>query len=505
MAIKTLNSLSAGYGMIITETNLAANVPAATVEKTSSVPRVTGIEASTTNWARNQLSEPGQLVFPRSVAELQSAIVTASRDNAAPIVLRGEMKSWSPLTAQTQGTAINVSRMVEAPVIDPVARTVAVSGATRLKDVYDALDAAGLTLATKPTILNATVAGALATGTLGASRTSGMLADQVLGLKLVDGKGRRVEVNKEGCFELNSDGTPGRLLLGGEGPFEAMKLHRGVLGAVYEVTLACVPAFDLEFVQTAKDQSEAFGTDYAGIQYFFNNNEHADFFWFVPDEKVLVRKSNRTTLPRKPRHPFLVAVVDKFIRGTLSTLTMKLLHIFPAMGRAVGWFGAHTFFGETVIRDRSDTVSSYLPGNPASESEFQAMEYGVPFCRIAEALALVERETKDFAMPVPMYFRRVGEKLYFEFIWLRNFPDGADTAKRLEAALIDAFGAEAMPHEGKLYFQNPWNRVSPEDKANFMATKEELDPKGVFLNQYMKAYFDGCADLTDSTATNFSE
>jgi FAD/FMN-containing dehydrogenase len=278
-----------------------------------------------------------------------------------------------------------------------------------------------------------------------------------------------------------------------------------VLGAVYEVVLSCVPAFDLEFVQTPKDQSEAFGTNYAGINYFLNENEHADFFWFGPDEKVLVRKSNKTVQSRKPRNPIAAVVVDDFIRSRLLTLTMKLLHVFPSLGRAVGWLGAHTFFGETVIRDRSDRVASYLPGHASSESEFQAMEYGVPFSRCGEVLALVERETEDFAMPIPMYFRRVGEKLYFEFIWLRNFPGGEETAKRLEAALIDAFGAAAMPHEGKLYFQNPWNRVSSEDKANFMAIKEELDPNGVFLNQYMKAYFEGSVDLSDSTATHFSE
>ena len=471
-------------------------------QQSAPLTRIVGEEAKATNWAQNQLSSPDQLLFPRNVGELQSAIRTALANNAGPVVFRGSMHSWSPITAQSKGTAINVSRMIEKPVVDAEAQTATVSGAMLLKDVYEALDAKGLTLASKPTILDVTAAGALATGTHGASRTSGMLADQVVSVKMVDGQGRLIKVNEEGSYELNSDGTLGLQIMSGPGPLKAMKLHRGVLGAVVEVTFACVPAFDLEFVQAPQDQAEAFGPGYEGIQRFLNENEHGDFFWFVPDEKLLMRKANRTDLPRKPRNPIAALILDDLIRSRLLTLTMKLLHTFPSLGRAVGWIGAHTFFGETIIRDRSDKVSSYLPGHASSESEFQAMEYGVPYGRCAEALAIVERETKDFSMPIPMYFRRVGEKLYFEFLWLRNYPNGEETAKRLEAALIDAFGAGAMPHEGKLYFQNPWNRVPDADKENFMAMKEEMDPNGIFLNQYMKKYFEGQSDLTDSTGTN---
>jgi len=98
-----------------------------------------------------------------------------------------------------------------------------------------------------------------------------------------------------------------------------------------------------------------------------------------------------------------------------------------------------------------------------------------------------------------MYFRRVGDQLYFEFIWLRDFPGGKDYAKKLEAKLIEAFGAEAHPHEGKIYFQNPWNRVPEEKQKDFMALKATLDPSNTFLNQYMAEYFSGKKDLTDST------
>lgn len=455
-----------------------------------------------TNWARNQVSTPENLTQPTSVEELQGVVQRALSEKAFPLVVRGSMHSWSPVAVQSKGTAINIHGMIEEPVVDLAAGTVRVSAATQLKDLYNSLDAQGLTLQTKPTIEDVTVAGALATGTHGAARVGGLLSEQVSGVKLVDGRGRRIEIDSEGCFELDRSGNKKKLLIAGEEPLQAIKLHRGVLGAIYEVTLSTVPAFDLELVQTPQRVNEAFGTDYAKLKTFLDSNEHADFFWFVPDERVLMRRANRSGKPRKPRHPVSKVLIDGLIRTTLFTLTMKIMKVFPSIARGVGWFGAHSFIGKTVIRDRSDKVSTYLPGHAQSVSEIQAMEYGTPYDRYDEAMEIVKKVTADFPMPIPMYFRRVGEKLYFEFIWTRDFPEGKETAKRLESALVEAFGAGAIPHQGKLYFQNPWLRVPEQERESFMELKRELDPAGAFLNQYMKAYFEGKKDLSDSTATD---
>ena len=76
---------------------------------------------------------------------------------------------------------------------------------------------------------------------------------------------------------------------------------------------------------------------------------------------------------------------------------------------------------------------------------------------------------------------------------------GMAYAKKLEANLIEAFGPDAQPHEGKIYFQNPWNRVPEEKQKDFIKVKAKLDPNNVFLNHYMAEYFGGKEDLTDST------
>jgi hypothetical protein len=52
-----------------------------------------------------------------------------------------------------------------------------------------------------------------------------------------------------------------------------------------------------------------------------------------------------------------------------------------------------------------------------------------------------------------------------------------------------------MPHHGKRYFLNPWNRVSEERKQNFTELKQELDPQNAFTNEFMQKYFSGVENL----------
>ncbi len=87
--------------------------------------------------------------------------------------------------------------------------------------------------------------------------------------------------------------------------------------------------------------------------------------------------------------------------------------------------------------------------------------------------------------------RRVGERVFMELIWPDGYAPGLATAKRLEAALIDRFGNSALPHEGKLYFQNPWPRIADAEKVRVLKARKLLDPEGAFTSRYMQTYLVG--------------
>lgn len=196
------------------------------------------------NWAGNQTSTPDVVAQPESVLALQGAVRRAINTGAVPCVLRGSMHSWSPVAVQKSGTAITLSNMTPAPIIDEQAKTVTVGGAMKLDDLHEALAAKGLAFEFAPTIEDVTVAGAAATGTHGAARSGGIFAEQILEAKLIDAQGRNTLIDQSGCWHLPDGGGKPRLLLAGDEPGKQLGRHLGTLVAIYEVNLACTDAFE---------------------------------------------------------------------------------------------------------------------------------------------------------------------------------------------------------------------------------------------------------------------
>ncbi|GIW70759.1 MAG: hypothetical protein KatS3mg102_0301 [Planctomycetota bacterium] len=114
--------------------------------------------------------------------------------------------------------------------IDHQAGTVTVEGGIRLAALVRALAAQGLALPNLGSIAAQSVAGAIATGTHGTGLRLGNLSSFVRGLRLLTPSGEAIE--------LREGGGEGELLA-------AARVHLGCLGAVTQVTLACVPAFRL--------------------------------------------------------------------------------------------------------------------------------------------------------------------------------------------------------------------------------------------------------------------
>ena len=447
-----------------------------------------------TNWAGNQQSTPDFLVRPHGVPELRDALRHAIATGRTPCVVRGSLHSWSPVAIQEGGTAFDLRAMVSAPRIDPAARTVTVSAAMWLDEIGDALAEAGLALPFVPTIGDVTAAGAAATDSHGADRLDGRFRNLVQSLKLVDGLGRNILIDGDGCFRVPDDG-PLETLIAGDLPLSLARTHLGLLGAVHELTLRCVPAFDLAFVQAPASESAAFGPGYTKLRSFLDSHEHADFFWFRPWARVLMRACDATTQPRAPRGWVGRWLIDGLLRTQIGSAAIRLCRTLPILTPVVSLVSAYTFLGRTVLRDRSDRIATYLPGHVLQNAHFQTMEYGIPYGRMEDGLEIVRDLTRGFATPVPLYVRRVGDELHVEFIWPDGLARGRATAQSLEARFVDAFGSDAMPHPGKLCFLNPVNRQTLQRRREFLALKRELDPRGVFTNSCMREWLAGTPDL----------
>jgi FAD/FMN-containing dehydrogenase len=105
--------------------------------------------------------------------------------------------------------------------------TVTTGAGVNIRDLGDFLMERGRGLKTIPGFSNFTVAGAIGTGAHGSSiRYSSTMSDQVVGLEVVDGRGRVRSVTEE--KELR-----------------AFRIHLGLLGIILKVTLRTHPLYKL--------------------------------------------------------------------------------------------------------------------------------------------------------------------------------------------------------------------------------------------------------------------
>jgi hypothetical protein len=44
--------------------------------------------------------------------------------------------------------------------------------------------------------------------------------------------------------------------------------------------------------------------------------------------------------------------------------------------------------------------------------------------------------------------------VFIEFMWQEGYPGAVEAAQRLEARLVEEFGAGAVPHDGKVFWES---------------------------------------------------
>lgn len=184
----------------------------------------TGASSPTiTNWAGNVSFTPAALHRPTTVGQLQSIV---SRSRRWRVI--GSGHSFSALAA-TSGDLVS---LVDLPLdlhIDPVARTVTVSGGATYATLARELDARGWALPAMASLPHIGVAGAIATGTHGSGDGTRCLAGSVRSIEAVVPGGDLLRVDRVEDPEV----FPGHVV------------SLGALGAVARVTLDVEPTYQV--------------------------------------------------------------------------------------------------------------------------------------------------------------------------------------------------------------------------------------------------------------------
>lgn len=393
----------------------------------------------------------------------------------------GSGHSFSPL-ACTNGLLLDLRLCAGVVRVDREAARVTVRPGTSLWQLAATLDRAGLALGNLGTLGGQTVAGALSTGTHGTGIRHRPFADQVTALQLVTADGSVLTLDRESDPDT----------------FRCARTALGALGIITVVTLACVASYNLHVTtQSAPldDLLDRFGE-------WSQSADHVAFSWQPWDDRVCVRSMSRSPQPRTPgavRHRYL-ATLSEARCGLAGLVGRKRPASVPWLaGRVAGQGQEATHYVD----------ASYRAFTFPQPVKFLAMEYALPLENIPVGVralrgalrraghkspysVLVRVGAPDDAPLSPAYGRPTG------YVNL-TVPRTAGYIELLRLAEHIALEFDGRPHWGKAHAATA-EVLAPRypEWATFQRVRAQLDPGGLFSNDYIDRVLGRSASATDA-------
>lgn len=441
-----------------------------------------GSDGTWRNWAGNQQASPVRVERPRSEADVVALVRAASADGQRVKVV-GAGHSFTAI-ARTDEVLVTLDDMGAVVGIDRDNGRVTVEAGARLFNLNPQLHAVGLAMPNLGDIAYQSVAGAISTSTHGTGLGFSSIAAGVVGMRLVAGDGTVVVLDDDNDADL----------------LEVARVGLGALGIVTEVTLQCVPAFNLHAVEDVLPVNEVLDS----FDEMAETTDHIEFFW-MPHTGLAMRKRNTRTTdapppPRNRRHVLRrrwkrfknKEIMENAVFGAFNHIGRMAPSLIPRLNGLVASEG-----------DRAEYLTtSYEVFASPRRVRFYEMEYGVPAEHGIEALRRVMDHVENLGRPIsfPIEYRILGPDqiplstsfgratAYIAVHVFRRTPY-EDYFRGVEA-IMDDYGGR--PHWGKLHFQTSdvlggrypqWYR--------FQAARKRLDPAGRFANDYLDRVLGG--------------
>jgi L-gulonolactone oxidase len=190
-----------------------------------------------TNWNATARFDPALDVTPDTLDDLVAIVQNTFRTPCpTPVRAVGSLHSLNRCVA-TAGTLVRMKAAPFRHIAEPAGGAVTVGAGVTMFELQKFLKKRGLQIAVTPEIGNATAGSVACCGTKDASLAGGpgQISSTVVGVKMIDAAGEKVEV---------TEAQPEQLRI--------VRSSYGLLGIVYEVTFATVP------LQTVRYKSEVF-------------------------------------------------------------------------------------------------------------------------------------------------------------------------------------------------------------------------------------------------------
>ena len=420
------------------------------------------------NWAGNVVSHPASILSVKSESEVAAAVRKVAEEGST-VRVTGSGHSFTPAVA-TSGTLLNIFSLAGLYSINREAGTVTVGAGTTLNDLNRLLHAEGLAMPNLGDIAYQTVAGAISTSTHGTGRHLPGLAAQVVGMKLVNGRGDIVEATPT----TNSD------------VLDVGRVSLGALGVLTECTLKVVDAFALE----AHEMPMKLDQVLSEIDELKTSNDHFEFFWIPHTKWALTKRNNRTDKALNPL-PKVKGWIEKtfmenYAFGALCHVGRVRPSLIPKLATALPSSGSRTYIDQSYKIFASPRLV-----------RFYEMEHSLPSAALPDALrdirAMIERKGYLLNFPVEVRFTAsddvplstsFGRESAYIAVHVFKGMEYEPFFRDVEDILR---GYEARPHWGKIHHRRAEELETLYPRfLDFLVMRDRLDPARVFQNDYTK-------------------
>ena len=416
------------------------------------------------NWSGSQQCLPAARVAPASVAELQELV----RSGDGVIRAVGAGHSFTALVP-TDGTIVSLSRLSGLLSHDPATLQATLWAGSRLGDIGAPLEEAGQALVNMPDIDEQTLAGCLATATHGTGTGIGCMSTFIEGLQLVDARGRVVDCDRQHNSQL----------------FDAARVSLGSLGIITQVRLQNIAPYRLRRVTVWREFDEMLAIAETEA------DKHRNFeFYYVPFSGMGFTDTHDITTES-------VSSTDK-LDGNEGARDLQLardwLESSPRLRKLVLGTYMKTLADEVTVENSWKNYAS------ERNVRFNEMEYHLPreygLQALREVRTALETQHPEVFFPIEVRFVK-GDDIWLSPFYQRDCcsiavhryfdEDYTPYFRTIEPIFRKYHG---RPHWGKLNSlqQRDFRSLYPR-WDDFVELRREMDPRGRFLNPYLKSLF----------------
>ncbi|MGW9628021.1 D-arabinono-1,4-lactone oxidase [Microbacterium sp. NPDC055521] len=431
----------------------------------------TGTRRAWQNWGRTVRAHPRDVVCPTSVEQVCEIVATAARSGRR-VKAVGAGHSFTAI-AKADDVQMSLDGLSGLRSVDSAQQTVTLGAGTRLHEIPALLAPLGLAMENLGDIDTQSIAGAVSTGTHGTGSRFRGIAAQIAGVTLVTGRGEVMRVDAEHSPQL----------------LPAVAVGLGALGILVEVTVRCVPAFDLR----ARERAEPLAAVLDTIESRVRDADHFEFFWFPHTETALTKMNTRVSAGegRAPLQPVRRWFDETLMANGMFRATCALGRLSPAavptINRAAAWLS-----GERTFSDVSSRVFA-----TRRTVRFTEMEYAIPADQVVPAFIEVQdaiaRGGWRITFPVEVRFAAADE-LWMSTAYQRpsayiavHRAVGEDPQPYFRAVEQIMRARGGRPHWGKLHGRAAADLAEAYPRfAEFREVRNDLDPQRVFANRYLE-------------------